>query len=180
MKKPFNYFFVILFVALFNCGKTERVDTDSVKDAMKSREIKKVSDAEIIEKGLKKGKEDYQILIECLNTNKQKNLSYEQCLIPESSSLIDTLKIFIPGSGIKDFKKVEKELIDAYQYTFSQNQSLYPNIQDLEDGSMLYTAPFFISATDGKFYEKEIKDENPGSLGIAFIFYSKRELILDL
>ncbi|HYG38009.1 MAG TPA: hypothetical protein VD908_05290 [Cytophagales bacterium] len=180
MKKPFNYFFLILFVALFNCGKTERVDTESVKDAMKSREIKKVSDAEIIEKGLKKGKEDFRLLLECINKNQQKSRSYAQCLIPERSSMIDTLKIFIPGSSPGDFKKVEKELIEAYQYTFSQNQSLHPNIQDLDNDLILYTAPFFTSAADGKFYEEETKDEKPQSFGIAFIFYSKRQLILDL
>lgn len=179
MKNALIYFFLISTITLFNCGQTEKVDTKQVKDALKRREIKKISEAEIMEAGIKKGKETCQTLITCFNKNSIENLNYKQCLDSTTLSLIDTVKIISLESS-NDLRDVEKDLFEAYNYDFTNKQQLFPNLQELNNEMLLYTYPVYYNITDKSFHETPPGDQKPGSVNIVFVYFLKKQLILEL
>lgn len=178
MKSSLNYILIAVLVLCFNCGRTERVDTKSVRQALKEREIKKISNADIVEAGMKRGNEDSRSIIECYNKKKDVKINYWNCLDSNRVKAINSLEILIQDKSINLNSEIERSLFEAYQYSFTQKEKLYSNLQDLKNGQLLFTQPFYVS--NGIFIDKmDPSDSLAESFGVFFIYYHKKNIIVE-
>ncbi len=172
----FVTFSFVIFL-LISCGKTDRVDTKEVKEALKGREIKRISPAQILEVVEIEGKTDSKTFVNCSN---QKNTTdYLNCFPQERKQLIDQLKFF-PLHDSSGLSELEKNLTDAYNSAFDGNEELHVNVQDLNNGKMLFTQPVFYSDTSKIISTSPSGFSDKYSFGIIFIYYLKKEIILSI
>lgn len=137
MKKLFSLF--LLFLAC-SCGD-QKIDTTQARKEMEDREIKVVSDAEILERAMEIG-----------NTL-SKTFSIE--VIPEPLSQTHVVNTdFGPDSVYQKHRYFfddpeglsgkALQIFDAYKYNKENNIISEPNIQLLDEGKMLYyTTPMY-------------------------------------
>jgi hypothetical protein len=170
-------FVFIIFISLFGCGKTERVDTQAVKEEIKQREIRKISEVEIFDKATSLAKHDEQVILDCLNkkvTSGIENYSIPECFQQKDTARILSGRLFL-GTDTIGKSEMENALISAYQYDFNKKQSLYPNLQDLKNNQFLYSFPIY--KNDSIFSLKETK---AGILGVVLLYYRKKEVVKSL
>jgi hypothetical protein len=163
---------IIALISLMGCGKTERVDTQAVREEIKQREIRKISDVEIFDRASSLAKEDEQVILDCLNKSSQvaENFPIAGCFQKRDSTRILSGKLFF-GNDTVGTNEVENSLISAYHYDFENKKPLYSNLQDLKDNRLLYSFPLY--KNDSVF---SLTNQN-GALGIVLIYYSKKEVI---
>lgn len=156
-----NYFIsVCLLISLFGCGlENQRVQSESVKEEMKNREIKRISEAQILEKANELGNlialKSQEILSKNL-INKIESNNINDAIVfcnENSSSLIDSLRnkygVTIKRVSLKNRNpenqpnELESQIIDAYLYNIENNIELSDNVQILEN-KVYFTRPITI------------------------------------
>ena len=170
---------IILSLLILGCGKTERIDTKEVKEALKQREIRKITDAQITEEGLKLGEIDSKNLLDCINRGDSLS-TYTSCLDSLSSGRIKSLKVLKRGEATTNLSKAEADLWGAYQYNFERKLELLNNLQDLRDGRLLFTRPLYLDSADTSRKISLKKENGQSSFAIIFIQYDKRKVILNM
>jgi len=131
MKRVFTV--IVLFQLVLNSCGDQKIDTTKAREEMEAREIKVVSDAQILEEAMKLGRE----------------LSKQFSITQTSDSLridlgLDTLhqKAYYLFDSPNDLNDKEKQLFEAYSYNQKNGIESEPNVQKLENGTvLLYTKP---------------------------------------
>jgi len=132
----------MLLLLMIGCNQTNQ-NGQSVQELIKSREIRQVSDAEILEAGEKWG----AVLMAQVSGMDQDSLPKtnetlcRSCFTEVSSSLEDSVTInrYFDAKIILD--DVEKQLFEAYRYNVENNLDMVPSIQVLDKSTVLYTVP---------------------------------------
>jgi hypothetical protein len=172
--KQVKQFAYILIFGIISCGRTERVDTQAVKEEIKDREIRKISEVEIIDKALSLAKKDEKIIFDCLNKSKDvafEKFSIADCFDKSDSSRVLAGKLYV-GNDTVGSNEVEKGLISAYKFDNKNGQKLYSNLQDLKNDQFLYSFPVY--KNDSIF---ALTASNAYELGIVLVYYSKKEVV---
>lgn len=156
-------FYIAIMFLLIACNPREKVDHDAVKEEMNEREVKVLSEGEILAAAQSAGQRIAEASQQALGAALAKAIREKG--IPEAISycnlnaipIVDSLasiykaeikrvsfKTRNPGNKPDD---IEKEILDAYQYTAGQNQTPGDNVQMLDQGQILYTRPIMIPNT---------------------------------
>jgi len=145
----------------YSC-KEEMSDSDrkAAREGTKSQEIKKIDEAEIVSAGLEIGRSIADITQKTLGSTLKSHIqndgiepALKYCNLT-AYPLVDSLskvysakikrvsmKLRNPDNKPDD---IETELLDAYQYSLDESQQVADNIQDLDNGYLLYTKPILI------------------------------------
>lgn len=157
MKKPLLLTIIVLMVT--SCGD-QKIDTTKARQEMEAREIKRVSEGEIVEKALNLGNqmsEGMRLLRE----------SAETFSISGDGSSNQQFR-FIPFSNIQQFAEEGKrfQIYDAYAYNAENGINSQPGVQILEgDTVLLYTSP--------AVFEEQ-------TVGIFSLDLSRKEVVLSI
>lgn len=159
-----NSFFLLSLVFLLtyviSCTSDKRIDKEAVKKEIKSREIKKATEAEIVSKvheigntiALNSKKALGKKLKGALQNGGVEN-AISFCNL-NAMPLVDSLsKIY--GAEIKRVtlkarnpndlpNDTEKKLLEAYAYQWKDSIPLQANVQAMDDGKYLFTKPILI------------------------------------
>ena len=155
MKKLLSLSFIILVI--HSCGD-QKIDTTKARQEMESREIKRVSEGQIVQKALSLGNETASGFE--LTLSEDSNYSFK------SNSEIDDELGFIPFAEINNYNGKRFQVFDAYAYNAENNITSETGIQILEgDTLLLYTKP--------AYYEDK-------AVGIFFIELSRKNIVLSI
>lgn len=149
---------ILFIVFLTGCDTSQKVDRSAIKEEMANREIKKVTEAEIISETLKEGQEIIKNAENLLKEKSREKLADIRRTHSIDSNLIewvhhlDTLEEahdaeinFLNFTSNLESPSVEQEILEAYNYDLEQGNTLNNNVQKLKDGYLLYTSPLTIS-----------------------------------
>jgi hypothetical protein len=149
-----------LLVLNFACTSDKKVNNDAVREEIKSREIVRVTDAEILEKVHEIGNSIAQITQTTLGKNLKKAMleggapfAIDFCNV-NAMPLTDSLskvygaeikRVSLKARNPKDIPNAtERELLEAYAYQQQDSVPLQTNVQELEDNRYLFTKPIII------------------------------------
>lgn len=149
----------ILALMATACGD-QKIDTTKARQEMEAREIKRVSEGEIVEKALSLGNQ-------MTKEAELSKASVEEYLLSVPNTNADQIR-FIPFSDIQLFKKEGKrfQIYDAYAYNAENGIDSQAGVQILEgDTILLYTRP--------AYFEDEV-------VGILSIDLSRKDIVLSI
>lgn len=149
--------YIFSLIILIGCDQSRPVKNEAMKEEIASREIKRISEAEIINEAYSEGKEiaqkseDYlegkskNALEDTIPTTIRKSQIFWIHNMDSISKAFNTeVNILgISGSG-RNISPMELELLDAYRYNVEQNIELADNIQKTDKNFFLYTKPLII------------------------------------
>ena len=155
--------FALILNLSLSCTNDKKVNSEAVREEMKNREIKKLTEAEIVAKVHEIGNE---ITLKAKKTlgkklkNAIQNGGVENAisfcnlnampLIDSLSSKFSTeirrvsLKVRNPNDHPDN---LEREILEAYAYQWKDSIPLQTNVQALEEGKYLFTKPILIDNT---------------------------------
>ena len=154
---------LLLFSVIQACSPQQSVDREAVKNELASREIKRISQSERMEKGLEMGKQIAAAAQQALQKNlkgaidkggMEYALTYcnQHALFLvkelEDSLSVDIMRVSQKFRNPKDEPdSLENLILDAYQYSLDNGLTVEPAI--MEDGKevLLFTQPILISNT---------------------------------
>lgn len=138
MKK--HLFPLLLLFSLYSCGD-QKIDTTKARQEMEDREIKVVSDAEIVERAMEIGlniSKDFsiQVVPEPLSETLVLNTDFG------TDSLYQKHRYFFDDP--EDLSGKALQVFEAYRYNRENSIVSEPNLQKLNDGKVLYyTTPMY-------------------------------------
>lgn len=151
----------------------DTIDTTALREEMNNRKIKKISEVDILEASLNKGKK----VIDSLNLEKSKNLKpatidslnqqYRMGAIQPAVDILQQInkaeiKKIIPSDlSTQTLRQPEKDIFEAYNYNISQGIKVEDNVQIL-DKYVFYSSPILDSG--------ELK-------GMWSIYFDKGEIV---
>lgn len=144
----------------WNCNPPQSERSKALEEEIESREIKKVSDGEITAAAFQLGQELANKTQQVLGSNLKMALqdsgpqgAIEFCNIqayPLVDSVEASMDVQIRRTSLKirnpenEANALETRILQAYQYNHEQGAKLSANVQELEDGYLLYTQPIVI------------------------------------
>jgi len=152
-------FFLLLPAMLVSCGD-QKIDTTKARLEMESREIKRISEGEIVEKALAIGND----ISDELSLKKDSTLG----LMIHPLNLETKSVSFLTFNNLQSWSGGGKraQIYDAYLYNAENNLTSETNVQILEgDTLILYTRPAFYENTP---------------IGIYSIVLSRKEIVLSI
>jgi hypothetical protein len=179
----------------------ERNDSKAVAREMRSRKIRRITDAQILNKTNELGEKvitSYQV-----NWSKKADSSMSSCVpffeafakAQEKGVQVRRLP-FAAKSLSKAFGSIETQLFEAYRYNVANNIALTPNVQKSGDTAMFYTAPLLLDASCMKCHGEQgaavqaLQKKYPNdtltnfksgqAIGIWSVRLSKPEIILQI
>ena len=153
-------YFIVFFNILVSCTSDKKVDSEAVRQEIKSREIKRATEAEIVSKvheignliALSAKKTLGKNLKQSLNRGGVEN-AVNFCNL-NAMTLIDSLEksfgVEIKRASLKARNQndlpntLEKELLEAYAYQWKDSIPLQTNVQALDENRYLFTKPIHI------------------------------------
>ncbi|MEQ8470280.1 MAG: DUF3365 domain-containing protein [Marinoscillum sp.] len=149
---------LLLIGATFSCRPDKPVDREAVKQEMESRELKRVSEVDLMAKGDQIGRESLEVIESTFQTQLKTAVAKEGIAGAISfcnlnamdivKKLEDSLGISIkrvtdkPRNPADSLSGIEKEIWEAYAYS-PQNGSA--QIQELNKTALIYTKPIMIN-----------------------------------
>ncbi len=152
---------LLIPVVLFSCNfDKNKVDRSQFEEEISNREIKRVTDVQILEQAYKIG--------DSISKNSQKAIGGKLKMAIQQGGIVSALGYCNASvSGIVDSLKTnynadikrtslklrnpnnapnnkEKQLLEAYQYSFDKKSPIKEGTQVLENGDILYTKPIFM------------------------------------
>jgi len=153
----------ILFISislLFGCDLKQQKQSEALKNEIDQREVKKVSEAELLEIGRELGDSIANAAQSALASNlvaavKRGGLSeaVDFCHInasPIVDSLINKYNATIKRTSFKirnpadKPSELEAEILDAYHYNLENGLEMTSNVQETENAQILFTKPIMI------------------------------------
>ncbi len=161
MENKTSFIGLVLFLSLFwSCTTDKKVSSDDVREEIKSREIKKITEAELVSKVHEIGNTIALSTKKTLGKNLQNAMqnggvenAIDFCNL-NAMPLVDSLSQYF-GAEIRrvSFKvrnqldlpnNLEQELLEAYAYQWKDSLALQANVQALENDTYLFTKPILI------------------------------------
>ncbi len=136
-------------------------DAEHIRKMMKSQEVKRVTDVEILTKAQEIGSEiatkSQQALVKKLMASMadqgvEKSIDYcNEVALPTTDSLSASLQVQVKRTSLKlrnsknKPDSLEQQLLEAYEYAYSQEQELKESVQLVEGKqSVLFTKPILV------------------------------------
>lgn len=148
-------------VCFISCKTDKRVDQDQIKEELKEREIKKVSEAEIFTAAQKWGDtitaKSQKVLASNLKQAIQKGgppYAIQFCntrAIPLLDSVdktfnVDVRRVSLNVRNPQDKPdSLERALLEAYHYNQENDEPHRSNVQEVDESTILYTKPIAIN-----------------------------------
>lgn len=155
-------YYWLIFSLLFVACHEQNKNKISPAELVKSREIKKVSEAEILRGGSKIGDE----ILLAVNKIVQKRSERDSgACEPSGWHEMDSLskaynsKIQLVRSSSKN-EQLEAQLLDAYQYNLENDLAPTPSIQKLDNKTVLYAYPIGKGTTLYKYCMDSARRKN--------------------
>lgn len=163
--KGFSVFFPMIFLlsllAACDSGSQRPIDREALREEMRNREPKKLSEAQITAEAFRQGRMVAEAMQAKLLNKLQKAMkeggvpaAIEYCslqALPSIDSLSKKHGLSIRRSSLH-FRnpankpdELEKQLLEAYQYNKENKLSLEENVQRIGETYLLYTQPIFIN-----------------------------------
>lgn len=159
--RRFLLLFSLIFISLaWSCTSDKRVDNDAVREELRNREIKKVTEAEIVSKVHEIGNSIALSTKKTLGKNLKnalQNGGVENAIsfcntaaMPIVDSLSKSLgaeirRVSLKARNPNDLPNdLEKKLLEAYEYQLKDSLSLTANVQPVDDDQYLFTKPILI------------------------------------
>jgi hypothetical protein len=147
------------------CDDTSQrgIDSQEVKQEIRNREIKYITQPQVIDAAFKRGGQIADTLQKALIQHMQKAVAakslteaaayckleqleaYKQMLEKHSAS-IKRVRLKVPKHDLQ-LNEMEKQLLDAYQYNQENKLPLENNVQKSGTEEMLFTAPILVNNT---------------------------------
>ncbi len=152
---------LLIPVVLFSCNfDKNKVDRSQFEEEISNREIKRVTDVQILEQAYKQG--------DVISKNSQKAIGEKLKMAIQQGGfdsaigfcnasvhgIVDSLKTNYNADIRRTSLKLrnpsnapndkEKQLLEAYQYSFDKKSPIKGGTQVLENGDILYTKPIFM------------------------------------
>lgn len=148
--------FILFPLLLSSCGD-QKIDTTAARKEMEAREIKVVSDAQIIEQAMKLGNE--------VSKQLKVSLSKTEYFIELGKDTTYQRNYYLFARP-NELEGKELQLFQAYNYNRKNGISSEPNIQKLDDGkTLLYTKPMTFGDS---------------TIGMWSIRFSRKEIVLSI
>lgn len=178
MKNTLIQLFLGLTIIWFSACENgnDSIDTGAVRKEMSERKIKKISEIEILEASLSKGKK----VIDSLNLEKSKteesssidslNQQYRMGVMQPVVDILQQInkaeiKKIIPSDlSTQSIRQTEKKIFEAYDYNISQGMRVDDNVQIL-DKYVFYSSPIL---------------DNGELKGMWSIYFDKGEIVKSL
>ncbi len=161
-------FLAVVCICLAACTSEKPVDRSAFKEEMESREIKRVTDAQIMAKGEEIAKTSLQALVQELLTMLKSApdsvvvtaaylSSGEHFRKWEDSLQVSILLVpHVPGNVADSLTGLEKDIWEAYQYAPAQATA---QVQEYSTTQLIYTQPIFTGSDLGLYLQGQ-----PGGL----------------
>lgn len=147
---------ILIFISLWSCGD-QKIDTTKAREEMEAREIKVVSEAEIMDKAKQLGNQ--------LSKAFQLEKEGEELKVSWAEDLPHEITYYL-FDGEKPPEGKTFELFDAYLYNQENGLESEANVQRLDNATrLLYTAPM------------KLEDSTIGMWAITF---SRKEIVLNM
>lgn len=165
MKQISGFFWSILTISLLaacDTGSQRRINQDALREEMRNREPKKLSEAQITAEAYRRGNLIAEAAQASLLNQLKKHIknggvpaAIEYCQVqalPLTDSLSNqygatlrrsSLNLRNPANAPQD---LEKQLLEAYQYNHENNLPLEDNVQRLGQEAFLFTKPILIGS----------------------------------
>ena len=160
-----HFFFCIaafILATLWSCTSDKKTDSAAIKKEIKSREIKKVTEAEIVNKVHELGKSI------ALTTKKTLGRSLQNALQKGgvenavtfcnlvASPVVDSLSLHFdakirrvtlkPRNPYNAPNEIEMKIMEAYDFQQKNSLALAPNVQPLDNNEYLFTKPILVES----------------------------------
>lgn len=155
---------VWMIILLSSCDitTTNKINTQKIKEGLKDREIKRVTESTLFDIAKEKGREVADLSQSILSDQLMKSIqsqgvsqSLEFCNLSASTmldSIMDAYNVEIKRTSLKtrnihnEANGIEKQILEAYAYSLGQGEKVGDNIQSVEEGNyLLYTKPIIIN-----------------------------------
>ena len=161
LRYKLKYCFLLFTVVLFwNCTSDRKINNEAVQKEIAAREIKKVTEAEIIDKVAEIGDDIAQAAKMTLGKNLKAALNeggiehaINFCNL-NAMPLVDSLngifdakikRVTLKARNPDDFPDdIERKILDAYAYQWKDSIPLKSNVQRFDDSSYLFTKPILV------------------------------------
>ncbi len=144
---------VFLFLLIMSCQSNTPIDREAVREEMASREIKRVTKAEMLNKAKEIGDSRVILandrliaLLEDANNPDKVSLNLDKC-----QNTIDTSGGIIAYRVNTNFRNelnapdsLERLMLEAYSYGIENDIDTPPNVQEENERYILYTTPILI------------------------------------
>ncbi|MEO1051563.1 MAG: hypothetical protein AAFX87_13110 [Bacteroidota bacterium] len=136
-------YFVLLLIVLSACNKAPLSDEQrkAMSEEKKAREIKKISEGDIMAAGTKRGQEIYQAVLQAVPADSLGNGSYVESKADSLSKIYDEQIIWVTETNSASLDEKSKAIWDAYVYNAEQGESVSENMQKIGDKHLLYSQP---------------------------------------
>jgi hypothetical protein len=168
---------LFILLLIFGCNQSRPIKNEAMREEIANREIKRISEAEIVNEAYTAGQNIAQVAEELLHNKSSDTIIYDDSTKLDLSYIVwvhnvDSLskafdaevKIIGLSRPQKNASPMEAELLDAYQYNVEQNIELTDNIQKMERDHLLYTKPLFIRNTTCLRCHGNLDELNPTTL----------------
>jgi hypothetical protein len=149
-----------LFFSACSPDKRSNERFKRISEGLQEHQLKRVTESQIMTMAYQQGamiaQESQQALVSTLQKALQEG-DIQKAIpfcnvnaLPITDSLAREYNATIKRTALKirnpknEPDELEKQLLEAYQYTVEQGQSVKDNVQDLENGYMLYTKPIVL------------------------------------
>jgi hypothetical protein len=149
-----------LLLSINQCTSDKKVNTEAVKNEIKSREIKKVTEAEIVSRVMELGKAAALGSKQTLGKNLQQALqdggveyAIDFCNL-NAMPIVDSLsknfdatikRVSLKVRNLDDYPSdLEKQILEAYEYQWKDSIPLQANVQAIGEDQYLFTQPIMV------------------------------------
>lgn len=169
--RPFQYLLLIFGLLCNGCGdlSEQRSNLDKIKEGRQNQEIKRVTEDQILAAAYTRG----AALVDLLEGQNSHPASYWAA--SEGKVKIDSVNRANPGQSIRfialnnedisNLNDLEKQFLEAYTYSYEQEEVLSNNVQLIDGDHVLYTAPYL--------FENRLE-------GFWSMVLTKRDIVLDM
>jgi hypothetical protein len=151
-----------LSLSFYQCTSDKKVNTEAVKNEIKSREIKKVTEAEIVSTVLELGKSVALGTKQTLGMNLQQAMqeggvenAIDFCNL-NAMPLVDSLstnydasikRVSLKVRNLEDYPtELERQLLEAYEFQWKDSIPLQANVQPIGEDQYLFTLPILVES----------------------------------
>lgn len=148
-----RYYWWIIFLLTASCHEQNK-NKVSTAELVKSREIRQISEAMLLNAGATLGDE---IMMKISTSIQTKNLDDSISCDINRWTLLDSLEkayeseIKVIDQGIANMTTLEYQLLEAYQYNLDNDLKMSSSIQKLDKKTVLYTWPV---GKESKLYQQ--------------------------
>lgn len=147
--------FIAIIVSVYLCASSctpqERKSRDFIAEGMKSRKIKRVTDAQLLSAATDFGKKAInklnEVVLPKIDASKPFDCQIAQYL-PKDTKFMYVMDYRLVCQETQAKYEKEKQIFQAYNYNSLNDKELTENIQKIDNEAIIYTAPFTIN---GKF-----------------------------